>query len=132
MAGCSSHELRRLIAKSAVADSNVTRWLNMQLERRSEMESTTKVHVCHMAQFVSKVGSMQAQAAEDEHSEFELDPLWHSLPMKVVEQWCCAEHTSRAAAFIMDCSSITSTLDEHHNTCQTVYPQFLHSVADTL
>ena len=29
------------------------------------------------------------------------------------------------------CSCITSTLDKHHNTCQTVYPQFLHSVADT-
>jgi len=24
-----------------------------------------------------------------------------------------------------------STLDRHHSTCQTVYPQFLHSVADT-
>ena len=29
------------------------------------------------------------------------------------------------------CSCITSTLDKHHNTCQTVYPQFPHSVADT-
>ena len=29
------------------------------------------------------------------------------------------------------CSCITSTLDKHHSTCQTVYPQFLHSVADT-
>ena len=29
------------------------------------------------------------------------------------------------------CSCITSTLDKHHNTCQTVYPQFLHSAADT-
>ena len=28
------------------------------------------------------------------------------------------------------CSCITSTLDKHHSTCQTVYPQFLHSVAD--
>ena len=29
-----------------------------------------------------------------------------------------------------DCSCITSTLDKHHSTCQTAYPQFLHSVAD--
>ena len=29
------------------------------------------------------------------------------------------------------CSCITSTLDKHHSTCQTVYLQFLHSVADT-
>jgi len=29
------------------------------------------------------------------------------------------------------CSCITSTLDKHHSTCQTVYSQFLHSVADT-
>ena len=29
------------------------------------------------------------------------------------------------------CSCIISTLDKHHSTCQTVYPQFLHSVADT-
>ena len=29
------------------------------------------------------------------------------------------------------CSCITSTLDKHHSTCQTVYPQFPHSVADT-
>ena len=29
------------------------------------------------------------------------------------------------------CSCITLTLDKHDNTCQTVYPQFLHSVADT-
>ena len=28
-------------------------------------------------------------------------------------------------------SCITSTLDKHHSTFQTVYPQFLHSVADT-
>jgi len=36
-----------------------------------------------------------------------------------VSQQCCA------------CSCITSTLDKHHSTCQTVYPQFPHSVADT-
>ena len=29
------------------------------------------------------------------------------------------------------CSCVTSTLDKHHSTCQTVYPQFLHSAADT-
>jgi len=29
------------------------------------------------------------------------------------------------------CSCISSTLYKHHNTCQTVYPQFVHSVADT-
>ena len=29
------------------------------------------------------------------------------------------------------CSYVTATLDKHHSTCQTVYPQFLHSVADT-
>ena len=29
------------------------------------------------------------------------------------------------------CSCITSTLDKHHSTCQTVYPRFLHSVVDT-
>jgi len=29
------------------------------------------------------------------------------------------------------CSYITPTLDKHHSTCQTVYPQFLHLVADT-
>jgi len=29
------------------------------------------------------------------------------------------------------CSCITSTLDKHRSTCQTVYPQFPHSVADT-
>ena len=28
------------------------------------------------------------------------------------------------------CSCDTSTLDKHHSTCQTVYLQFLHSVAD--
>jgi len=30
------------------------------------------------------------------------------------------------------CSCITLTLDKHDNTCQTVYPQFLHLVADRL
>ena len=29
------------------------------------------------------------------------------------------------------CSCISSTLYKRHNTCQTVYPQFVHSVADT-
>ena len=29
------------------------------------------------------------------------------------------------------CLCITSTLDKHHSTCQAVYPQFLHYVADT-
>jgi len=29
------------------------------------------------------------------------------------------------------CLCITSMLDGHHNTYQIVYPQFLHSVADT-
>ena len=29
------------------------------------------------------------------------------------------------------CSCTTSTTEKHHNTCQTVYPQFLQPVADT-
>jgi len=37
------------------------------------------VHVCHTAQFVCKVWwSHDMHAVENERSEFELDPLWHS------------------------------------------------------
>jgi len=65
--------------ESAVADGDATRRWNVQLERQSGTESTTAVHVYHTAQFACKVlWSNTMQAAENEHSEFELDPLWHS------------------------------------------------------
>jgi len=76
-------------AESVVADGDVTRYWNVPLEHRSRTESTTTVHVCHTAQFAGKVWQSQAiQAAENEHSEFELDPLWYSQPMQVTEQRC--------------------------------------------
>ena len=53
--------------------------------------------------------------------------MWsHLFQSSYIGSWSSKElHTSCV------CSCITSTLDKHHNTCQTVYPQFLHSVADT-
>jgi len=51
-----------------------------------------------------------------------------------IDNFSPALHYSRSSKELHStcvCSCITSTLDKHHSTCQTVYPQFLHSVADT-
>jgi len=52
--------------------------------------------------------------------------LWSQL-------WCSyiGSRLSKELHTSCVCLCITSTLDQHHNPCQTVHLQFLHSVADT-
>jgi len=66
-----------------------------------------------------------APAACDECSGSSHQKLVVAWPCEVICRLSKELHTSCV------CSCITSTLDKHHSTCQTVYPQFLHSVADT-
>ena len=52
--------------------------------------------------------------------------MWNQHWSSYIGCWLSKElHTSCV------CSSTTSTSDKHHNTCQTVYLQFLQPVADT-
>jgi len=63
----------------SVTDGDMTRWWNVQLERRSGTKSPLRVHVCHTMQFSCKVWQSHAmQATEGKHSEFEFDPLWRA------------------------------------------------------
>jgi len=58
-----------------------------------------------------------------------------TMNLLLVVAWPCEASSEaatlapgRAKNYIQAVSScITSTLDKHHSTCQTVYPQFLHS-----
>ena len=66
-------------------------WRDTLLERaaRASKQNGADDDSSCLPQFAGKVWQSQAiQAAENEHSEFELDPLWYSQPMQVTEQRC--------------------------------------------
>ena len=95
-------------SEGAVTDGDTTRWWNVQLERRSGTKSPSRVHVRHTTQFSCKIWLSYTMQATEGTS-------WNSIRCGMRNQLRCwssgvlwshflAEHTSRAAAFVTDCS----------------------------
>ena len=70
---------------------------------------------------------------------FSLCSMWWMQAVRVVMNLSLHDHVKQRWSSCIDCrlsitykscvcSCITSTSDNHHNTCQTVYPQFLQPV----